>query len=186
MASFTFRTEKTNFADLLQRAEEYAKSSSPLPYVSEAPKDFVAPTVAIFSCCDFRFYPEEYFQLKKGEAFVFRTVGGNLKPYLQDLLFLETLLNSKLEEIIVIHHEDCGTTRITPSMIKEHTKRAAPERAAEIDHLDFQMHNGKNLEESVRNDLKFLRESPYIRKELGLNAKGYVFYMKTNKLVQVK
>lgn len=44
------------------------------------------------------------------EAFVIRTVGGNVRPHLNDLLYLETLLNNELRDIIVIHHE--GTWRL--------------------------------------------------------------------------
>lgn len=114
----------------------------PVLHVSDAPSNAVFPSVAIcklllgtnasskladtyykVSCCDFRFNPEELFQIKKGgkycrapfhlvrlltrfkEAFVFSTVGGNVKPCLNDLLFLETLLGNSMKEIIVIHHE---------------------------------------------------------------------------------
>ncbi|KAL6691740.1 hypothetical protein J3F84DRAFT_161459 [Trichoderma pleuroticola] len=52
------------------------------------------------------------------KAFVIRTVGGNVRPHLNDLLYLEALLNNELRDIIVIHHEDCGTTRISEEMIK--------------------------------------------------------------------
>lgn len=43
-----------------------------------------------------------------------------------------------------------------------------------------------SLEDSVRAELKFIRESPYIRKDLSANARGFVFYLKTNSLVEVK
>lgn len=49
--------------------------------------------------------------------------------------------------------------------------------------------NGKqlySLENSVRAELKFIRESPYIRKDLAANARGFVLYLKTNSLVEVK
>jgi len=38
------------------------------------------------------------------------------------------------------------------------------------------------LEESVREDLKFLRAQPLIRQEVKDNAKGYVYDIKTGKL----
>lgn len=114
----------------------------PVLHVSDAPSNAVFPSVAIckllrytdipskladtcykVSCCDFRFNPEELFQIKKGgkcrkflfnllglltrfkEAFLFSTVGGNVKPCLNDLLFLDTLLGNSMKEIIIIHHE---------------------------------------------------------------------------------
>ncbi|KAJ4860688.1 carbonic anhydrase domain-containing protein [Trichoderma breve] len=186
MAPFTFPTEEVTFADLLLRSAEYAKSADPLPFVSEAPKNFVKPTVAIFACCDFRFSPEEYFKLRKGEAFVIRTVGGNVRPYLNDLLYLEALLNNELRDIIIIHHEDCGTTRISEEMIKNNIKAQTSNLDSEIDKIKFYMHDGQNLENSVRAELKFIRESPYIRKDLTANARGFVFYLKTNSLEEVK
>ncbi|KAL7920590.1 carbonic anhydrase [Trichoderma austrokoningii] len=185
MASFTFPTKSTTFADLLRRNEENL-DLAPVPLVSEAPQNAVFPSVAIFSCVDFRFNPEELFQIKKGEAFMFSTVGGNVRPCLNDLLFLETLLGNSLKDIIIIHHEDCGTTRVTSPMIQENTKTIAPALKEEIDIMQFQMHNGKDLEASVRSDLQFLRDSPYLRKELSAKARGFVFYLTENKLVEVK
>ncbi|KAL7895537.1 carbonic anhydrase [Trichoderma sp. SZMC 28014] len=187
MAPFTFPTESVTFGDLLLRNEKNTELK-PVLHVSEAPSNAVFPSVAIFSCCDFRFNPEELFQIKKGEAFVFSTVGGNVKPCLNDLLFLETLLGNSMKEIIIIHHEDCGTTRVTSQMIRENTKANSnnPALEEEIDTWHFDMHNGQNLEESVRRDLQFLRDSPYLRKELSTKARGFVFYLKANKLVEVK
>ncbi|KAL6828740.1 carbonic anhydrase [Trichoderma camerunense] len=160
MAPFTFPTEEVTFADLLLRSTEYAKSADPLPFVSEAPKNFVKPTVAI--------------------------LGGNVRPYLNDLLYLEALLNNELRDIIIIHHEDCGTTRISEEMIKNNIKAKTSNLDSEIDQIKFYMHDGRNLEKSVREELKFIRESPYIRKDLAANARGFVFYLKTNSLVEVK
>ncbi|KAK4083674.1 uncharacterized protein Triagg1_1336 [Trichoderma aggressivum f. europaeum] len=143
MTPFTFPTEEVTFEDLYLRSLEYAKAVDPLPFVSEAPQNFVKPTVAIFACCDFRFSPEEYFQLRKGEAFVIRTVGGNVRPHLNDLLYLEALLNNELRDIIVIHHEDCGTTRISEEIIKNNIKAQTSNLDSEIDKIKFYMHDGQ-------------------------------------------
>ncbi|KAH8807832.1 carbonic anhydrase [Xylogone sp. PMI_703] len=181
MAPFTGHVKPITFADLLERN----KTAEPILYGSEYQRNFVMPKVVIFCCIDFRVQPEEFLGIEKGEALIFRNVGGNVEQHLNDLLVLETRLNYGLKELIVIHHEDCGTTFVTPEMIKDETKARLPDYAREIDDLQFQMHNTNNLEESVRRDLRFLRECPYIRKELGENSKGFVFYLKTNKLVPV-
>jgi carbonic anhydrase len=41
------------------------------------------------------------------------------------------------------------------------------------------------LEESVREDLRFLNAQPLIRQELIDNAKGYIWDIKTGKLTQI-
>lgn len=41
------------------------------------------------------------------------------------------------------------------------------------------------LEESVREDLRFLSAQPLIRQELIDNAKGYIYDIKTGKLTQI-
>ncbi|KAL7934929.1 carbonic anhydrase [Trichoderma chlorosporum] len=164
MASFKFPTTEVTFDELLHRSEVIPSRRPPLPFVSEAPKDFAKPTIVIFSCCDFRFSPEEFFNLRKGEAFVIKTVGSNVRPNLNNLLYLDTLLNNDLREIIVIHHE--------VEKIKDNIKARVSNLDNEIDELTFYMHDGQN----VREDLKYFRESLYIRKDLAANARGFVFY----------
>lgn len=139
LTPFFFLVESRVESDNKRRQNTELK---PVLHVSDAPSNAVFPSVAIcklllgmsvsskladayykVSCCDFRFNPEELFQINKGgkcrkapfnlmrlltrfkEAFLFSTVGGNVKPCLNDLLFLETLLGNSMKEIIIIHHE---------------------------------------------------------------------------------
>jgi len=44
----------------------------------------------------------------------------------------------------------------------------------------------RRLEESVREDLKFLKESALVRQEIKDNARGYVYDIKSGKLKEVK
>jgi carbonic anhydrase len=41
------------------------------------------------------------------------------------------------------------------------------------------------LEDSVREDLRFLKSQPLIRQEIKDNAKGYIWDIKTGKLTQI-
>jgi hypothetical protein len=51
------------------------------------------------------------------EAFLFSTIGGNVKPILGDLLFLDTYLGNILKEIIIVHHEGVSESNLTAAKI---------------------------------------------------------------------
>ncbi|KAJ5564010.1 hypothetical protein N7513_000252 [Penicillium frequentans] len=171
-------------SELIKRNGIYAETAKAIPNTSEI-EDFEPPRIMIFCCVDFRLDPEGFLGINKGEAFVFRNVGGNVKPYLNDVLFLDTFLRNKLEEIIIIHHADCGTTHVAVDDIKDNLKRRLPSKSVEIGEMHFQMHDGKEIEKSVREDLRFLRECEYIRTELAERSKGFIFNLKTNRLEPV-
>lgn len=42
-----------------------------------------------------------------------------------------------------------------------------------------------SVEQSVRQDLKFFKDSPYVRKELRENAYGFVYDIKSGELTQI-
>ena len=42
-----------------------------------------------------------------------------------------------MNDIIIIHHTDCGTTHYKEPMIKEGLKARLPEKASEIDGMNF-------------------------------------------------
>lgn len=79
---------------------------------------------------------------------------------------------------------DCGTLLYTDDGVKENLKKRLPsEFTAEIDAMKF---GGiTNLEQSVTDNLAALRASPFIRKELGDRARGFVFDIKTGLLTEV-
>jgi carbonic anhydrase len=71
------------------------------------------------------------------------------------LVISEQLLGTNT--IVIIHHTDCGMLTFTNADIHEKVKS---ELAADADHIAFLPF--KDLEQSVRDDIAFLRTSPLI------------------------
>ena len=142
------------------------------------------------------------------EAFIIRNAGGRLRSSIKDLIFLDTMTQEQvLRHVIVIHHTgtspspplplslplrsnkapylDCGYTHATDEFLKTTLKAKNPALEKEIEDLYFGTYGSgdwQRLEESVREDLRFLRKQPLIRQEAKDCSKGYVYDIKTGKL----
>jgi carbonic anhydrase len=84
-------------------------------------------------------------------------------------------------EIAVFHHTDCGMSRVTTDEMRDLVKKANPGRddvAATVESMDF--HHITNIEESVRNDVKFLASNPVVAKETKIT--GWVYDCETGKV----
>jgi carbonic anhydrase len=65
-------------------------------------------------------------------------------------------------------------------------KEKNPDHAKEIDELYFgTFGSGDRLEESVREDLRFLRQQEMVKQEIKDNARGYIYDIKSGKLNEV-
>jgi len=172
----------TTWDELLERNKKYAETEhKPQPYLSEGPP---LPPFIIFSCIDIRVSVERFLSIQPEEAFIVRNAGGRVKNSINDLLFLDTFTQGKgFTTVIVIHHTDCGYTHNTDEGIKDGLKARVPHHAHEIDQLEFNcIGSPEKLEESVREDLRYLKTHPLVRRDLADNAKGYVWDIKTGKL----
>ncbi|KAL7908443.1 carbonic anhydrase [Trichoderma velutinum] len=142
--------------------------------------------IIIFCCIDLRVPIQEFLQVSPEDAFVIRNCGGRVKPNLNDLIFMEATQEGALQNIIVIHHTDCGFTYHTDNGLKEKLKARHPKLVSEVDLLRWDTFGSSDrLEESVREDLSLLRAQNFVRKELRDNAKGYVYDIKTGILKEV-
>ena len=93
--------------DLLRNAEQYAanfdKGELPLP---------PAKKVAVVACMDARLIPTRVLGLEEGDAHVIRNAGGVVTDdEIRSLSISQRLLGT--EEIILIHHTDCGMLTFT-------------------------------------------------------------------------
>ncbi|KAF3056679.1 hypothetical protein CFAM422_012773 [Trichoderma lentiforme] len=168
--------------ELLERNRVYSETHIPRPDLPD-----VKPSpIIIFCCIDLRVPVQEFLQTSPEDAFIIRNCGGRVKPNLNDLIFMEATQVGALQNIIVIHHTDCGFTYHTDKGLKEKLKVRHLDLAAEVDSLSWDTFgSGDRLEESVREDLSLLREQKFIRQELKDNAKGYVYDIKTGVLREV-
>lgn len=74
-------------------------------------------------------------------------------------------------------------THLTDAGLKASLKERCPYKAAEIDAMDFDEITGADLQTSVKNDVKFLKESPYFSKDLVVT--GMIFDLNTGKVQTV-
>ncbi|HEY0755213.1 MAG TPA: carbonic anhydrase [Ktedonobacteraceae bacterium] len=157
--------------EFLQANEAYAanfqKGSLPLP---------PARKVAVLACMDARIDPARLLGLEEGDAHVIRNAGGRAADALRSLVISEQLLGT--ETIVIIHHTDCGMLTFTNQHIHEKIKQ---DLHADADHIAFLPFS--NLEQSVRDDIAFLRNSPLIPDNITIV--GFIYDVSNGKLLPV-
>jgi carbonic anhydrase len=157
--------------ELLQNAEAYAasfdKGELPLP---------PARKVAVLACMDARLNPYGLLGLSEGDAHVIRNAGGVVTDdEIRSLAISQRLLGT--EEIILIHHTDCGMLTFTDDEFKRSVQDETgikPEWAAEA---------FPDLDEDVKQSIARIKASPFIPKKD--SVRGFVYEVETGKLREV-
>src|SRR5689334_12955251 len=161
----------TTTDELLANAERYAasfdKGALPLP---------PARHVAVVACMDARLNPYGLLGLSEGDAHVIRNAGGVVTDdEIRSLAISQRLLGT--EEIILIHHTDCGMLTFTDDDFRRQVQQDTgikPEWAAEA--FD-------DLEGDVRQSIARIKASPFIpHKE---SVRGFVYDVHTGRLDEV-
>jgi len=156
---------------LLHNAEHYAETFDhedlPLP---------PAKRVAVLACMDARLNPYGLLGLSEGDAHVIRNAGGVVTDdEIRSLAISQRLLGT--EEIILIHHTDCGMLTFTDDDFRRSIQDETgikPAWAAET--FD-------DLEEDVRQSIARIKASPFIpRKE---SVRGFIYDVHTGRLSEV-
>jgi len=135
-----------------------------------------ARKVAIVTCMDARIDPAKALGLQEGDAHVIRNAGGRIHDALRSLAISQTLLGT--EEVVVIHHTDCGMLTFTDASIREKLRK---ERRADADGVSFLPFS--DLDQSVRDDIALYRGSPLVRHDA--TVRGFVYDVKTGRLREV-
>jgi carbonic anhydrase len=157
--------------ELLKNNEAYAaafgKGGLPLP---------PGQKVAVVACMDARLNPYAILGLQEGDAHVIRNAGGVVTDdEIRSLAISQRLLGT--EEIILIHHTDCGMLTFTDDEFKRSIQDDVgikPEWAAEA---------FTDLDEDVRQSIARITASPFIpRKE---SVRGFVYDVTSGKLREV-
>jgi carbonic anhydrase len=132
--------------------------------------------LAIVTCMDARMVPARLFGLEEGDAHVIRNAGGLAREALRSLVISQRMLGTTA--IAVVHHTDCGmlTFRNEDAYAKVEEDLGAD--ASELDFMPF-----GDLDQSVRDDVAFLRESPLIAPETEI--RGFVYDVETRRLTEV-
>ena len=119
----------TNLDSMLERNKVFAAQQSAAgTLMPSLPQALPNVRAIIIGCADMRVDPAQLFQLKPGEAVVMRNIGGRITPGLLQQLGLLGRIGEVAGEIagggeefhlIVLHHTDCGITRLAgdPAML---------------------------------------------------------------------
>ena len=157
--------------ELLANNEAYAgsfdKGELPLP---------PARKVAVIACMDARLNVYGALGLTEGDAYVIRNAGGVVTDdAIRSLAISQRLLGT--EEIILIHHTDCGMLTFTDDEFKNSIEQEIgikPEWAAE---------SFSDLETDVRQSIARIKASPFIpRKD---SIRGFIYEVETGRLREV-
>ena len=157
--------------ELLRNAERYAESFDkgdlPLP---------PGKKIAVLACMDARLNPYGLLGLSEGDAHVIRNAGGVVTDdEIRSLSISQRLLGT--EEIVLIHHTDCGMLTFTDDEFKKSIQDETgikPEWAAEA---------FEDLDADVRQSLARIQASPFIPKKD--SVRGFVYEVETGKLREV-
>ena len=157
--------------ELLMNAEAYAqgfdKGDLPMP---------PGRKVAVVACMDARVNPYGLLGLEEGDAHVIRNAGGVITDdEIRSLAISQRLLGT--EEILLIHHTDCGMLTFTDDEFKRSIQDDTgikPEWAAEA---------FSDLDEDVRQSLARVNASPFIPKKD--SVRGFVYEVETGRLREV-
>jgi carbonic anhydrase len=173
-------------SELLARNHQFAVAPNhiPRPYTREQTQDS-AHTIVI-SCFDPRAVPEEFFCIEtRGREIVsIRNAGGHTQHIVHDILSLDNLLETR--DIIVVHHTDCGLTHTTNERIREQLKGYVGEsdkKVFDYEAFEFGCMTAETLPISVNEDVEFLKNHPWIRKEVVI--KGFMYDIKSGLLHEV-
>ena len=148
-------------------AAGFAKGDLPMP---------PGRKVAIVACMDARLDPAKALGLEEGDAHVIRNAGGRAKDALRSLIISQQLLGTN--EVIVVHHTDCGMLTFDNATIQGICQERLGADASDIDFLPF-----PDLEESVREDVAIIRDSPLIPDSVAVH--GFVYDVKTGRIHEV-
>ena len=157
--------------ELLKNNEAYVadfgKGDLPLP---------PAKKVAIVACMDARLHPTKALGLDEGDAHIIRNAGGVITDdEIRSLTISQNLLGT--DEIILIHHTDCGMLTFTDEELKSQLEESTGQRP------DWDSEAFSNLEADVRSSLQKVMDSPFIPKKE--SVRGFVYEVETGRLREV-
>jgi carbonic anhydrase len=133
--------------------------------------------VAVVTCMDARLHPEKFLGLDVGDAHVIRNAGGRASDdAIRSLVISQRLLGTN--EIVVIHHTDCGMVTFSNQDLAAKIQQDLGVDVSGRDFLPF-----GDLEQSVRDDVATLRESPLIPNDIPIS--GAIYDVRSGKLLEV-
>ena len=157
--------------DLLANNEAYAssfdKGDLPMP---------PGKRVAVLACMDARLDPARVLGLEEGDAHVIRNAGGVVsEDAVRSLVISQRLLGT--EEIVLIHHTDCGMLTFTDDAVKADIEADVGYRPS------FALESFPDVDTDVRQSIARIRANPFIPRTD--TVRGFVYEVETGRLREV-
>jgi len=157
--------------DLVRNNQSYAgsfkKGDLPLP---------PARHVAVVACMDARLDVHKILGLQEGDAHVIRNAGGAVTDdAIRSLAISQRLLGTN--EIILIHHTDCGMLTFKDDDVKKQIEKETGIRPA------FALEAFADLDQDVKQSIARIKASPFIPNKA--SVRGFVYDVRTGKLNEV-
>jgi carbonic anhydrase len=157
-------------AELIQNNADYVatfdKGRLPLP---------PAKNVAVLACMDARLDPAKALGLQEGDAHVIRNAGGVAsEDAIRSLVISQRLLGT--DEIILIHHTDCGMETFSDDSVKEQILSDTGLRPS------FALEAFPKAEEDVKQTAARIKASPFVPNK---NIRGFVYEVETGRLREI-
>ena len=150
------------FENFLKANQAYVELHGDL-HLSIKPKT----KVAIVTCMDSRLHVAPALGLALGDAHILRNAGGRVTDdMIRSLVISQQQMGTR--EIVVLHHTDCGAQTFNNEDFQEHLKCELGVDVSGQDFLPFQ-----DIDESVREDMKLLRECPLIPDDVIISGAVY-------------
>ena len=131
---------------------------------------------AILTCMDARLDPAKYAGLSEGDAHVIRNAGGVITDdEIRSLAISQRLLGT--EEIMVIHHTDCGMLTFTDDDFKRQIQEETGMKP------QWPVEAFADLDEDVRQSVARIKTNPFIPKKDAV--RGFVYEVETGLLREV-
>ena len=158
--------------ELLQNNQAYAqafdKGELPLP---------PAKRVAALACMDARLDVHKILGLQEGDAHVIRNAGGvATDDAIRSLVISQRLLGT--QEVILIHHTDCGMLTFRDDEVKKQIEEATGIRPP------FALEAFSDLEQDIRQSIARIKSSPFIPNKD--SVRGFIYEVETGRLRQVE
>jgi carbonic anhydrase len=131
--------------------------------------------LAIVACMDSRMDIFQMLGLRHGDAHIIRNAGGVVTDdVVRSLVVSQRLLNT--QEIILIHHTDCGLQKISEEGFKDEIEQDCGTRP------HWLVEAFSNPFDAVRESIKRLQNNPFVIYKQ--NIRGFVYDVETGKLLE--
>jgi len=135
-----------------------------------------ARKVAVVACMDARLHVSALLGLDVGDAHVIRNAGGVVSDdAVRSLVISQRLLGT--DEIILIHHTDCGMLTFRDDDVKAQIEADTGIRPS------FALEAFADVDEDVRQSIARVKASPFIPHRD--NVRGFVYDVRTGRLNEV-